>query len=185
MSSVLPNPKATGLLIIDLQERLAAVMPEIHFQAVLKGHTVLLEMATLFRLPVAYTEQYPKGLGPTVQPLRDWLGSAQRVEKIEFSACQSTAFREEILPRLPHDVILTGMEAHVCVLQTAVDLLAAGHRVFVPLDAVASRTHANLANGLALMERAGAVIVNVETLVFHHLGRAGSEAFKRLSVLVK
>ena len=86
---------------------------------------------------------------------------------------------------LPRDVILTGVETHVCILQTAIDLMEDGHRVFVPIDAVASRCDENRQNALALMERAGAVITNMETLVFQRLIKAEGDAFKRLSKMVK
>jgi nicotinamidase-related amidase len=180
---IFPEEGETGLLIIDVQERLLAAMPEAAAARLTKAHRALIEMARLFEIPVSYTEQYPKGLGSTVAPVRQELGGATCFEKTEFSACLNPDFAD--LAQLPADLIVTGMETHVCVLQTAADLIAQGHRVFVPLDAVASRTEDNWRNGLALIERVGGLVTNTETLVFRRLRRAGGDAFKRLSKLVK
>jgi nicotinamidase-related amidase len=183
--SLFPSPDASALLVVDVQERLIAAMPEAPAAALVKAHLALIEMADIFELPITYTEQYPRGLGPTVESIRGLLDAGRRVEKLEFSVCQNEGFCTTALPDLPRDVILTGMETHVCVLQTAVDLIDGGHRVFVPLDAVLSRTDANYRNGLALMEHAGAVITNSETIIFERLGSARGDAFKRLSKAVK
>ena len=156
-------------MIIDVQERLSAAMPDDAIARLVKAHGALIELANRFCAPIAFTEQYPKGLGSTVSPLAERLGDCLRVEKLEFSAAQNREFRETVLDVFPGDIILTGMETHVCVLQTAIDLMEEGFRVFVPGDAVASRTDENRRNGLALLERAGAVITNTETLVFDWL----------------
>ena len=180
-----PRRGGTGLLIVDVQERLLSAMPGEAAARLVKSHSALIEMATSFCHPIIYTEQYPKGLGATVSPLRECLEDCLRIEKLEFSALLNQTFRETALEVLPGDIIVTGMETHVCVLQTAVDLLNEGFRVFVPLDAVASRTDENRCNGLALMERAGAVVTNTETLVFDRLQVAKGDTFKRLSKLVR
>ena len=148
-------------------------------------HLLIIEMANRFCSPIAYTEQYPKGLGATLPPIRERLGDCLRVEKLEFSAVLNQDFRGKVLDVMPGDIILTGMETHVCVLQTAVDLLQEGFRVFVPRDAVASRSDENRCNGLALMERAGVVITNTETIVFDWLRVAKGDTFKALSKLVR
>jgi len=184
--AVFPRPRATALLVVDVQERL---LPAMFTEGDTFTRQVLTLVATATELqwPVTYTEQYPKGLGATVPEVADALGaaSAVRIEKLEFSCCRNPVFAEEVLPNLPSHVVVAGMEAHICVLQTVVDLQARGHQVFVPHDAVSSRTRENHANGLALMERAGAVVSNVETLLFAALERAGTDAFKRLSRLVR
>jgi nicotinamidase-related amidase len=183
--TVFPRKNATALLVVDVQERLLAAMPADRAETLVKAHLALLEMARVYNVPVVVTEQYPKGLGPTVGAVHDALGEHRRIEKVEFSACANEAFRDEVLGSLPDDVIVTGMETHVCVLQTALDLVASGRRVFVPHDATCSRTERNHENGLSLAERGGAVVINTESLVFAQLGRAGGDAFKRLSRLVK
>ena len=183
--SVFPDKQRTGLLVVDVQQRLIPAIPADDVSRLIKSHLALLEMCHSFDLPIWYTEQYPKGLGPTVPELSEALEGVPKIEKTEFSACQNEQFRKTILSDLPKDIILTGIETHVCVLQTAVDLIESGHQVFVPRDAVASRTEENRENGLSLMELSGAVITNSETLIFHRLRKAGGDVFKRLSKLVR
>jgi nicotinamidase-related amidase len=185
IESVFPSHERTALLVVDVQERLLAAMSDERAEELVKAHVALLEMARLYAVPVVVTEQYPKGLGPVVEAVRAALGDVRRVEKTEFSACRNASFREEVLDGLPEDVVLTGMETHVCVLQTALDLLGSGRRVFVPHDAVCSRTERNNQNGLELIARGGGIITNTETLIFHRLGKAEGESFKRLSRLIK
>lgn len=183
----LPRPEHATLLIVDVQERLLPAMPEAEQAALLKHVTNLAALFADAGGHIVYTEQYPKGLGPTVAPLAAALAAtpgAVRLEKIEFSACAAPAY-EPLATTVAQDVVLVGMEAHVCVLQTGLDLLARGHRVWVPLDAVASRRASCRDNGLALLERGGAITVNTESLVFQSLGRAGTDRFKRFSALVR
>lgn len=183
---VLPNRERCALLIIDVQERLSAAMPTEKLPDVLRNTRILIETAREFNLPVLISEQYPKGLGPTVAELRAVLGDGiQPVEKVCFSCCDSPDFQTVLQPLVGHDFILTGMETHVCVLQTALDLLERGHRVYIAADAVSSRTAFNQQIGLDLLRQAGAVIASTELLAFGLLGAAGSESFKRISKLVK
>lgn len=183
--SVFPDHQRCGLLVVDVQQRLIPAIAPDDVARLIKSHLSLIEMCKSFDIPIWYTEQYPKGLGSTVPELLEALEGVPKIEKTEFSACQNESFRRSILTGLPKDIILTGIETHVCVLQTAADLIESEHRVFVPRDAVASRTRENRENGLSLMERLGAVITNSETLVFHRLGKAGGDVFKRLSKLVR
>jgi nicotinamidase-related amidase len=145
---------------------------------------LLIVTAAEFGWPVVYSEQYPKGLGPTVESLRAPLEAcgARRLEKVEFSCFRNAAFAADIMPTLPNHIIVAGMEAHICVLQTVTDLQARGHQIFVP---VSSRQADARENGLALMARAGAVVTNAESVVFYALQRAGTERFKRLQALIK
>jgi nicotinamidase-related amidase len=153
---------------------------------VLRNARILLETAQEFGLPVAVSEQYPKGLGPTAAELRAALpADCPPFEKVVFSCCGAPGF-DAVLERLgDRDIILGGIETHVCVLQTALDLLAAGRRVFVAADATASRASLNWKTGLRLMRQAGAVIGTTEIFVFSLLGAAGTEQFRRISKLVK
>lgn len=155
--------------------------------AVVRQCATLVEVAREFAWPVVYTEQYPRGLGPTVPALAEPLESvgARRVEKVEFSCLRNETFAREVLPKLPANVVISGMETHICVLQTVADLQARGHQVYLAADAVCSRTTANYVNGIAQMERLGAVITNTESLLFGACERAGTDAFKRLSKLVR
>jgi nicotinamidase-related amidase len=178
-----------ALLLVDIQERLAAVMAPGDFATVENNVLVLLELARLLPLPVVVSEQYPRGLGPTVPALRAALEepglSPARIEKLSFGCTDDPSF-QEALHRLRRDQwIVVGMEAHICVYQTVRGLAALGNTVHVPADAVISRAPLNVHRGLALAERAGAVITSTETVVFDLLGRAGTEEFRAMSKLVK
>jgi nicotinamidase-related amidase len=176
-----------ALLIVDAQERLAAAMPAADLAACQRNILVLVELARRLGIPIVASEQYPKGLGPTVPALREALDGAAplRVEKIEFACTDAPAFRD-IAARLDRPQwVVTGMETHVCVYQTARGLAAGGARVHVPADAVVSRSPANMRIGLDLIERTGAVVTSTETVVFDVLRRAGSDDFRALSKLVK
>ena len=165
------------LVVIDIQERLAAVMPA--RASVVRATGILLEVAARLNIPVLVTEQYPKGLGSTVAEVAAKLPEgSMRVEKTCFSACAT-------LPLTRPQVVLTGMEAHVCVLQTALELAAAGREVFVVGDAVSSRTEANYSNALARLQTAGIVVTNTESLVFEWLRDAAHEHFQAVLKLIR
>ncbi len=182
---IFPRSSSAALLLVDVQERLLPAME--NPTGVLKAVHTLVEAAVEFSWPIVYSEQYPRGLGNTEAALRARLEalSARRIEKTEFSCLRNPEFAEAILPTLPNHVIVCGMESHICVLQTVADLQARGHQTFVPWDAVTSRVTQNRDNGLALMERTGAIVTNSETLLFAALQKAGTDAFKRLSPLIR
>jgi len=167
----------SSLVVIDVQEKLAAAMAA--REQVERAIAILLEAAGLLNIPVFVSEQYPKGLGHTVSALSTKLpATAQRVEKTAFSACGC-------LPLTRGQVVLAGMEAHVCVLQTAFELRAAGPEVFVVADAVCSRTETNSRNALDRMAAAGIVITNMESVLFEWLGDAANEHFRTISKLIR
>ena len=166
------------LLLIDLQERL---QPAIHeAEQVLAASLWLTRVARRLDIPVLCTEQYPRGLGPTVAALRDLLDAESIVDKLHFSA-----LAEGRLLALPggsrEQFVVAGTEAHVCVLQTVLDLLAAGRKVFVVDEAVGSRRPTDKALALARMRAHGADIVSREMVVFEWLGQAGNDVFRELS----
>lgn len=169
------------LVIIDLQERLMKAMPD--REQVIRNTLILLELANQFQIPVIVTEQYPKGLGPTVQEIASQLKGNRVLEKITYSACPELT--DVLKDTGRSQVLLVGSETHVCVYQTVRDLLAADFKVQVPCDAVCSRRSLNHENGLSLMRELGAVITNTETLVFDVLKKAGTKEFKVMSPLVK
>ncbi len=165
------------LVVIDIQERLAAAMTA--RESVVRATGILLEAAARLNVPVLLSEQYPKGLGPTVAELSGKLPEGTpRIEKTCFSACAA-------LPLTRPQVVLAGMEAHVCVLQTALELAAAGREVFVVADAVCSRNEANYSNALARMRAAGIIITNTESVIFEWLRDAAHEHFRALSKLIR
>jgi nicotinamidase-related amidase len=146
---------------------------------------VLIRTAGLHQIPIVHTQQYTRGLGPTVDAVASHLEGIEPVEKIFFSCCGEEPFGEKLDSLGRSKVILTGMETHVCVLQTALDLLDAGYIVHVPWDAVCSRTDGNRDAGLRFMEQAGAVLTSTETVIFQVLEKAGTPQFKEISSLLK
>ncbi|NLV16342.1 MAG: isochorismatase family protein [Syntrophomonadaceae bacterium] len=175
------NGDSAVLVIIDLQEKLMRVMPD--RETVVNNTLILMELARQFDIPVIVTEQYPKGLGPTLAEIKDKLKDHLLLEKITFSAGQDLIENLRKLGR--NQIIVAGSETHVCVFQTVRDLLANDFAVQVPKDAVCSRRILNYENGLDLMKEKGAVITNTETLVFEVLYQAGTPEFKVMSPLIK
>jgi len=181
----LPREK-TALVLVDYQERLLPAMEPERRSDTLKNTALLLTLARVLRLPVLYTEQYPAGLGKTVPEIAENLPEgAEPFEKVVFSGWRAEGFAEQFRYLGMRAAIVAGMESHVCVLGTALDMLADGVVVHVPRDAVVSRTEGNRRTGLELMERAGAVITSTETVIFQLLERAGTPEFKALSKLLK
>lgn len=177
-----------ALLVVDIQERLAPAMPEAVRDLVIRNTNVLIEAAKKLGLPIVVSQQYPKGLGLTVTAIEDGLRDApnlHRFDKLEFSAA-ATPELAALAPKLGRDQwIVTGMEAHVCVYQSARGLALRGYQTHVVADAVSSRTKANWRIGLDLAAKAGAFITSTEVCVFDLLGRAGTDEFKALSKLIK
>lgn len=182
------DPKACALLVVDVQEKLAAAMPPTQIAELTRAATVLIEAAGLLGAAVIATEQYPAGLGPTIAPIAERLAQvkAPRIPKIDFSACDEGQFqRAWAVAGDPRVAVVVGMEAHVCVFQTVRELTARGVTVHVPLDGVASRRDDHRAAGLSLCSAAGATVTTMETVVFDWLRRAGTDEFKRLSKLIR
>lgn len=181
------EPKTSLVLVVDVQERLAGAMPERRLRDLERSARILIGGAVGLSGRVFATEQYPRGLGPTVASVSELLDSAKarRFEKVAFSACGADGFRSALEEIGAKTVVLIGMETHVCVFQTARDLIAAGVSVHVPVDGVASRRDDHREVGLGLCEKAGAVLTTSETVLFDWLGAAGSDVFKKLSALVK
>lgn len=184
MERFILNRDDSVLIIVDIQERLAAVMEE--RERVIRNTLHLIEASRLLGIPCILTEQYPKGLGPTVKEIRDDLEDNYKpVEKIAFSCCREDTFINMLRETGKKKVILCGMEAHVCVLQTCIDLLCQGYYVHVARDAVCSRREDNFITGIDFMRSAGAVITSTETVLFQLLERAGTEEFKAISKRIK
>lgn len=169
--------------MVDIQERLAFVME--HRGQVTARTALLVEAAKLMDIPVVSTEQYPRGLGPTVPEVKAVLPPGAPVEKLSFSCCGEPSFMEALEGTGRKKVVLAGMETHICVLQTALDLLSAGYGVHIPRDAVCSRRKLDWQTGLELAREAGAVVTSAETVLFQLLGRAGTEEFRKISKMVK
>jgi nicotinamidase-related amidase len=171
----------TGLLVIDVQEKLMVKIPGA--DALVRNIAFLIDAARLLEVPVAATEQYPKGLGPTVPPLAAKL--PERPDKVAFSCCAVSSvvegFRRAARPR----VVLAGIETHVCVMHTALDLLVQEFRVYIPVDAVASRFGVDHEVALRRLEKAGAILTTTEATAFEWVGGANHPRFKQVSALVQ
>lgn len=176
------NAQDCLLVIIDLQERLMVAMKD--RERVARNANMLLTAADLFDIPVIVTEQYPKGLGPTIAELQPNMKSPTMIEKTQFSACTED-FTRLVADSGRKTILISGSETHVCVFQTSRDLLETGYNVHLVRDAVCSRFDENYENGLKLMKGCGAVITNTETVLFDLLKEAGGPAFKTISNLVK
>jgi nicotinamidase-related amidase len=177
-----------ALVVVDIQERLAAAMPEAVLAQTIRNTAVLIDMARRMWLPIVVTQQYPKGLGATVPAIEDALRDAptvHRFDKVAFSAGETPEFAA-LAPKLGRDQwIVSGMEAHVCVYQTARSLAARGYEVHVAADAICSRTTPNFKIGKQLIAKTGAHVSSTEVCVFDMLGSAADVEFKALSKLIK
>jgi nicotinamidase-related amidase len=175
--------KSTGLLVVDIQERL---LPAIHEkERVLQNALRLAKGAALFGLPVFVTEQYRKGLGPTPAELAAAIPGFAPMEKLAFSACGAAGLIESIRARGVTHLVVCGIEAHVCVCQTCLDLLQQGFNVFVVADAISSRAAENHRLAMQRLHDAGAIVVSTEMVLFELLERAGTDEFKQVLALVK
>jgi nicotinamidase-related amidase len=182
----IPPRDTTALVVVDIQERFFPAMEAERKDAFLENATTLLKLATTMDLPVLVTEQYPKGLGKTIPPVAEALPpGTEPLEKLFFSSWRAEGFAERFREAGARCAIVIGLESHVCVLQTVIDLLAEDIVVHVPRDAVVSRTRENCDTGLELMDRAGALVSSTETIIFQMLERAGTDEFNVMSKLLK
>ena len=174
-------PHETAVLVVDVQEKL---MPKIVGAGdIVRNIGFVLDAAPLVGVVVVATEQYPKGLGPTVPELAKRL--PDRPDKLTFSSCGVPDLTESLHRKGRSRVLLVGIEAHVCILNTALDLLAEGFRVYLAVDAVGSRYAIDRDTALQRMQQAGAILTTAETAVFEWTGGAAHPQFKKLSALVQ
>jgi nicotinamidase-related amidase len=181
------DPANSLLLVVDVQERLAAAIPAAAMDRLIANAVILLETARLLGVRVLASEQYSKGLGPTVAPIADELRALgiTPVDKVTFDASAELKIARTIADHPPKAAVLVGVEAHVCVFQTARELVRRGIDVRVVADGVASRREENRVLGLALCERAGAIAMPAEAVAFDWLGRAGTDEFKAVAKLLR
>jgi nicotinamidase-related amidase len=171
----------TGLLVIDVQTKLMAKIP--NADALVRNTAFLVDSAKLLGMTVQATEQYPKGLGGTVPELAARL--PERPDKLAFSSCAAPSVMDNFHRAACPKLVLAGIESHVCVLNTALDLLAAGFRVYLAADALASRYPIDHDMALRRLEQAGAIVTTVETCVFEWIGGSDHPRFKEISTLVQ
>jgi isochorismate hydrolase len=173
------------LVVVDVQDVLMKQMNQGVAEKVIRNIRILLTFAKKMAIPVLITEQYPKGLGPTVSEIKMELGSTLPIEKVSFSCGGVETFNEKINQTGRKQVILSGIETHVCVLQTADDLIQTGHEVHAVADAICSRRRLDWEIGLRWMEKKGAMISTTEIIAFQLLKEAGTEEFRALSKWLK
>ena len=170
-------------LIIDIQERLHPFISE--NEKLIKNTAILIEGLKAVGIKIMVTEQYTKGLGTTVEPLKNLLSEISFVEKMAFSCCDEPVFYEKLSLQGVRNVIIAGIESHVCVLQTCIDLLSSGYIPVIVEDCVGSRNPNDKKIAIERMRKEGAVITTYESVLFELLRYSGTDAFKKISKLVK
>jgi nicotinamidase-related amidase len=174
---------STVLVVIDVQDKLFRVMPE--REALAASLRKLVRGAQVLGVPVILTEQNPKGLGPTIAELADLMPGIQPIPKFSFSCCGEERFRRELEALGRRQVLLAGIELHICVYQTALDLLASGYEVQVVADCVTTRLLENREIGLMRLRDAGVSLTTAEMALFELLKTAEGDVFKEISRIVK
>jgi nicotinamidase-related amidase len=177
------NKKNTGLLIIDVQEKLMQVMGK--KEKIVENINKFVLLSKLFDFPVILTEQYPKWLGPTLPELAESLPFYEPIIKFHFNCCDVDTFNNRLDSEELRNIIITGVESHICVFQTCFSILERGYKVHVPQDAVDSRTEENWRVGLDLMKQAGAMITSTETVIYQILKKTGTKEFKKMLKIMR
>jgi len=181
--STLLDRQHTALLVIDIQDRVHAVM---RYRETVETNAIkLIRGCQLLRVPILLTEQYPKGLGHTIPSIRNALQTTLPLQKMAFSCCGSEELLKALREKGLRQVALAGIETHVCVLQTALDLLANDYQVHVARDAVSSRHELDHLTALQRLQQAGAIVTTAESVLFELMARADSAEFKEVSKLIK
>ncbi|MFC4653981.1 hydrolase [Rheinheimera marina] len=178
-SAALLNAGESLVLLVDIQQKLAPAIAD--GKAVEQAAAWVLQVALQLGVPLFATEQYPAGLGPTAATLAELVPEPAVLEKIHFSAFKEPYIRQRLAETGRRQLVVLGTETHVCVLQTALDALAAGYQVFVVVEAVGSRTEQNKGLALQRMQQAGVVLISKEMLAFEWLQRAGTDTFRQIS----
>jgi nicotinamidase-related amidase len=178
----IPVEQSTAL-IIDIQEKLFPHMQE--RQVLSDNCRKLIQGLTVLDVPFILTEQYPKGLGPTIETVKNLLPEMNPLEKITFSCCKSETFNVQLALLKRKNVIVAGIEAHVCILQTVVDLIEQSYQPVVIEDCISSRKMNDKSVAVQRMRQEGAIISTCESILFELCRQAGTEKFKLISKIVK
>lgn len=177
------SKEKTILLLVDIQEKLLKAMWK--KEALISNLRKLIRVFKIMDIPILLTEQYPKGMGKTDPGISELLKEIEPIEKLCFSCMGKDGFNEKLKSFEKNQVLLSGIEAHVCVLQTALDLLDQGYFVYVPYDGTASREESDYRNALERMQKEGVVIGSVESAIFELLKAAGTPTFKEILQIIK
>jgi nicotinamidase-related amidase len=177
--ATLLRPERAALVVVDLQEKLLPVI--VGRERVVKNSLLLMRLAEILKLPVVLTSQYKKGLGEIVPEVRGAAPGVEPLDKVSFGCFGDEGFLSRLRTLSGRDQLLvTGIECHICVAQTVLGALDQGYQVHLVSDAVGSRAEENYRTGLARMERAGALVSSAEMAVYELLGRSDSDAFKKM-----
>ena len=171
------------LIVVDMQERLISKISDKH--TVISNAVTLIKSARILNIPIIITEQYPKGLGPTIPEIKDLIVPWQPIDKICFSCFGSNDFSKQMKGLGKNNLILCGIESHVCITQTTLDGLKLNYSVFFVKDAISSRTKNNRETGFERMAQAGAIPVSTEMVAFELLREAGTDKFKQIVSMIK
>ena len=171
------------LVVIDVQEKLSRVI--FQRECLIDNLKRLIQGMQVLDVPILLTEQYPQGLGPTINEVSTLLSNIQPLPKLCFSCCGDENFVRELQKQRRKHVIISGIESHVCVYQTAADLIDSGYEVHVVTDCISSRTPENREIGFKKMSQIGAMLTSTETILFELLRAAGGEKFKKISQIVR
>lgn len=171
------------VVLIDMQSRLADIMPR--RDAVVSTSVLLARCAAVLGVPVVVTRQYPQGLGETVPEIREAVGEHDAIDKVHFSCPAEPAFRDVLGASGRRQVVLAGMETHICVLQTALALRDQGYEVYVVADATCSRRDADHVVALDRLRAAGVCVTTAESVIYEALGQAATAEFKAVLEVVK
>lgn len=177
------DKKKTLLIVTDLQGKLARIVAD--SGSVLRNIGILIDGCRILDVPILWLEQYPEGLGPTLPEIASHLNGCTPISKKSFSAIKNTKILKHFFELNRSQVLLTGVETHVCIYQTASDFLSLGIETYVVKDGVSSRTEFNKNIGIEKILQSGGKITSVETALFELLGSAEGENFKKILTLVK
>lgn len=178
------RPDSTCLILIDMQEKLQKAMSNV--SKCIENQELLLKTAAILKIDSIVTEQYPAGLGHTIDKLKSLLAeNTAIIEKTTFSCSGESSFRTALKAKSQKTLIVCGIEAHVCVQQTVLDLLSEGYEVVIPADALTSRSEDNYRLALETMRYAGAFVTSSEAIIFMLLGDAKHPDFRTISKLIK
>jgi nicotinamidase-related amidase len=178
----IPNRKEVALVVVDVQDSFLPVIFEMG--RVSENCAKLVKAFKVLGVPILHTEQYPQGLGLTIPDLAV-LFEDKPIEKIEFSCLRNKKFKEKLTTLKVKALVICGIEAHVCVLQTALDALKAGYEVYVVEDAVSSRKKTDWNTAVERLRQGGAHIVSAEMMIFQLMEKAGTDEFKEIQKIVK
>lgn len=170
-------------VVVDIQTRLYPLIHE--HETLTRNNTILIKGLRALKMPIVVTQQYTQGLGPTIPEIEDALGEYKHIEKTAFSCCGEPHFNEELARSAKMHVIVCGIETHVCVMQTVIDLIGQGYIPIVVEDCVGSRKPNDKVMAVERMRQAGAIITTYESILFELLKYSGTDEFREISRLVK